>query len=54
MAESDRTVRVGLDQRDLASTYVLGLSNSLVPNFKLGRVQVLEYVGMPDMNIVGW
>ena len=27
---------------------------TLVLNFKLGRVEVLEYVGMSDMYIVGW
>ena len=47
-------VRVGLDWRDLASTYVLCPSDSLVPNFKLERVEVLECVGMSDMNLVGW
>ena len=33
-----------LDQRNLASTYVLCPSDLLVPNFVLERLEVLEYV----------
>ena len=41
-----------LDQRDLASTYVLHPPNLLVPNFKLEGLQVSEYIGKLDKRVV--
>ena len=54
MVESDRTVRVGLDQRDLVSTYMLCPSPLSVPNFKLERAEVSEWVRVLDMNVIDW
>ena len=54
MVGSKWMVGAGLDQRDLASTYVLYPSHLLIPNFKLEILEGLECIKMLNTKIVSW
>ena len=52
MVESERMVGAVFGLEDLASTYILCPSNLSVPNFKLERLEVLEYIRMSEKKIL--